>query len=327
MNTLGFESRAAHYAEAEDEAALVALLDHAERHDWPLLVLGGGSNVVLTGDVPGLTVRLVARRIDVIAPPGQEHALVRAEAGVGWDELVRETLARGLPGLENLSLIPGTVGAAPVQNIGAYGVELAERLHSLRAWHRPSRRWREMAAAECGFGYRDSLFKRERGDWIIGSVTFALGPRRPVVASYASLAAELDRRGIARPTHADVAEAVVATRRARLPDPAAIGNVGSFFHNPLVSAEQAERLARSHPGIVRFPQPDGRVKLAAGWLIEQLGLRGRHVDGIGVYERQALILTNEGEGDAAALMRLVEHIVTRVASRYGVTLTPEPHIV
>ena len=177
-------------------------------------MLGGGSNLVLRGDVAGLVVRLVGDAVTTSAPDARGAVRVTAEAGVGWHALVERTLALGLGGLENLALIPGTVGAAPIQNIGAYGVELAERVASVRAWHRPSGRWRTLAADDCAFGYRDSRFKRERGDWIVTAVSFELGPHRPVVAGYASLAAELARRGVEDPTPHDVADAVVATRRA-----------------------------------------------------------------------------------------------------------------
>ena len=327
LNTFGFAGRAERYAEAPDEAALLALLARADDAGWPVLVLGGGSNVVLTGDVEGLVVRVVGRAITCAAPDARGAVRVTAEAGVDWHAFVERTLALGLGGLENLALIPGTVGAAPVQNIGAYGVELDRRLVGVRALHRPSAAWRNLTVEDGGFGYRDSRFKRERGDWIITAATFELGPHRPVVAGYASLAAELERRGVSDPAPRDVADAVIATRRARLPDPEEIGNVGSFFHNPVVPRAEADALSARFPGLVRYPQPDGRVKLAAGWLIDQLGFRGHRENGVGVHADQALVLVHEGGGSSAALLALVARIVDAVRERYGVRLAIEPTLV
>ena len=327
LNTLGFASRAERFAEAPDEATLLALLERAEAEGRDVLVLGGGSNVVLSGDVRGLVVRLVGTSVACSAPGADGAVRVTAEAGVGWHALVERTLGLGLGGLENLALIPGTVGAAPVQNVGAYGVELDRRLVGVRAWHRPSRRWRELGVDECAFGYRDSRFKRERGDWIITAATFELGPHRPIESGYASLAEELARRGVADPDARDVADAVVAVRRRRLPDPARIGNVGSFFHNPVVAERHADALAERYPGLVRYPLPDGRVKLAAGWLIDRLGFRGHRENGVGVHAEQALVLVNAGGGDGRALLALVARIVAAVEEAYGVRLEIEPTIV
>ena len=326
LHTFGFELTAERYAEATDEAALGALFALADRHDWPVLLLGGGSNVVPTDDVPGLVVRFVGDGVDV-HPRGNGVVHVRAEAGKGWHELVTETLEAGLPGLENLALIPGSVGAAPVQNIGAYGVELSERLVSVRALHRPSGLWHELDVAACGFGYRDSRFKREAGDWAITAVTFELGEHLPRVAGYASLAALLAERGIEEPSALDIRDAVVAVRRSRLPDPAVLGNAGSFFQNPLVSRERAEALLARFPDLVHYAQPDGQVKLAAGWLIDQLGFRGHSEGGIGVHETQALVLVHEGGGSAETLLGLVERILVAVEERFGVRLQIEPTLI
>lgn len=324
MNTLRLPSVAEHYAEVSDEAALVTLLDYADTQQLEPFVIGGGSNIVLTRDLPGLVVRLTGEAITCSPPTASGAVRVTAEAGAAWHALVVRTLSLKLGGLENLALIPGTVGAAPVQNIGAYGVELDERLVGVRAWHRPNRAFRELDAADCAFGYRDSRFKRERGDWIITSATFELGPHRPVVASYASLAAELRHRGIETPTARAVADAVIAIRRERLPDPDHIGNVGSFFHNPVVEASEADALSERFPPLVRYAQPDGRVKLAAGWLIDQLGFRGHRENGVGVHENQALVLVHEGDSDGQALMALASRVIDAVHDRYGIVLNVEP---
>jgi len=326
LNTFGFDRRAAHYAEAPDEATLLQRLDDAERAGWPVLILGGGSNLVPTRDVAGLVIRLVERTVDRRPGSMPGGTLVTASAGLDWTTFVDDCVASGLDGLENLSLIPGSVGAAPVQNIGAYGVELADRVHAVRAWHRPSRRWRHLSPAECEFGYRDSRFKCERDDWVITHVSFELGPHRPRVLGYATLDARLAELAIDEPTAADVARAVSDVRRARLPDPARIGNAGSFFENPIVSADDAESLLERFPNMVTYEQPDGRVKLAAGWMIDRLGFRGHNANGIGVHERQALVLVNLG-GDGKALVELVSGIRAAVLERFGVALKIEPRLI
>ena len=326
FNTFGFRQRAERYAEARDETELVELLELAERARWPVFVLGGGSNLVLTRDVPGLTLRLVADRVEFereAAGLAPDAVRVRAGAGVGWHDLVEATLAAGADGLENLALIPGTVGASPVQNIGAYGVELADRIETVRAWHRPTGRFVELAAHECGFGYRDSRFKRERGDWIIVRADFVLGPHRPRVTDYASLAGVLPG-GDRAPSAREVADAVIRVRRSKLPDPTVIGNAGSFFHNPVVDAAAAERLRASHPELVSWALPDGREKLSAGWLIDRLGYRGARRGAVGVHADQALVLVNHGGGTGGQLMALVDEIADAVRVAYGVGLTAEP---
>ena len=349
LNTFGFRQRAERYAEAPDEATLVALLARADARGWPVFTLGGGSNLVLTRDVPGLTIRLVddsvrferdAPDLPAGLPPGAVR--VRAGAGLGWHALVEATLDAGADGLENLALIPGTVGASPVQNIGAYGVELADRIERVRAWHRPTARFVELAAAECDFAYRSSRFKREPGDWIIVRADFVLGPHRPRVTGYASLADALATgepedghedghgpagRAAGEPSAREVADAVIRVRRSKLPDPAVIGNAGSFFHNPVVDAGHAARLRAAHPGLVSWALPDGRVKLAAGWLVDRLGYRGARRGAVGVHADQALVLVHRGGGTGTELLALVDEIVAAVRERYGVVLSVEPVVV
>jgi UDP-N-acetylmuramate dehydrogenase len=241
--------------------------------------------------------------------------------------VVSACIARGWDGLENLALIPGTAGAAPVQNIGAYGVELADRFDSLQAWHIPERRLVRMTAADCRFAYRDSVFKHARPDeWLIVSVRLALPrPWRPVLG-YPDLQrdAELSKSS---PTARAVFDAVCRIRRAKLPDPAAIGNAGSFFKNPLVDARARDELLARFPGLVSYAQPDGRYKLAAGWLIDQCGWKGRSLGPAGVHDRQALVLVNRGGAKAEDVMALAAAIQGDVKARYGVELEPEPVVV
>ena len=326
-NTLALPAHAALFARITATAQLAALVKGGLPGDLRRFVLGGGSNLVLSGDFEGLVLHM--------AIPGRELAgedadawYVRAGAGEDWHDFVGWTLAQGWPGLENLSLIPGTVGAAPIQNIGAYGLEVAERFHSLTACDMESGELVAFDRAACRFGYRDSVFKQEGwhldGRFVITDVTFRLPKRWQPITRYADIAAELAAQKTPTPTASQIADAVVAVRQRKLPDPARIPNTGSFFHNPVVDAAIADRLLVSHPGLPHYPQADGRVKLAAGWLIEQAGWKGRDLGPVGMYEKQALVLVNRGGAtgsDVLALMRAVQH---DVSAEFGVELKPEP---
>jgi len=261
--------------------------------------------------------------------------IVEAGAGENWHDLVATCVEQGWAGLENLALIPGTVGAAPVQNIGAYGVELADRFLSLTAWHVGRRRLVELTAAECQFAYRDSVFKHDApGDWVIVSVRFALPRPWRAVLEYPDLqryfglsgdvSAEAGSRAFAVPTAREIFDAVCHIRREKLPDPAVIGNAGSFFKNPLVDAAVRDALLAQHPGLVSYRQSDGRYKLAAGWLIDQCGWKGKRLGAAGVHDRQALVLVNKGGATAADIMTLAAAVQRDVAARYHVELEPEP---
>jgi len=325
LNTLGLASRSDAFVALRDPAQLPALSALAQAAP-SLLVLGGGSNVVLPERVPGLVARVAFQGVRLVeARP--DAWIVEAAGGESWHGFVSACVAQGWDGLENLALIPGTVGASPVQNIGAYGVELQERFHGLTAWDVRKARFVEMQAADCRFSYRDSTFKHdEPGRWIIVSVRFALPrPWRPVLEypdlqRHARLAA-----GSARAR--DVFEAVCEIRRAKLPDPAVTGNAGSFFKNPIVPAAQRDALAARFPGLVSYPQSDGRHKLAAGWLIDQCGWKGKALGAAGVHDRQALVLINRGGATAADIMGLARAVQDAVAERYGVRLEPEPVVV
>jgi UDP-N-acetylmuramate dehydrogenase len=253
---------------------------------------------------------------------------VHAGAGENWHDFVGWTLANGWPGLENLSLIPGTVGAAPIQNIGAYGLEVAERFHALTAFDMCAGETVRFDREACRFGYRDSVFKQEGwnldGRLVITDVTFRLPKNWSPLARYADIAGELDARGIDIPTPLQVADAVVAVRRRKLPDPMEIPNAGSFFHNSVIEVTMAERLCAEYAGLPRYLQADGRVKVAAGWLIEQAGWKGKDLGPVGMYEKQALVLVNRGGAtgrDVLALMQAVQH---DVREKFGVELKPEP---
>ena len=322
LNTLGLAARAQAFVTLSSPAQLEALSTLAGHYPG-LLVLGGGSNLVLPAQLDSLVAHVAVAGVRLIeARP--DAWVVEAGAGENWHGFVSACVANGWDGLENLALIPGTVGAAPVQNIGAYGVELADRFLGLTAWNVRQRRLVDMSAAECGYAYRDSVFKHDApGTWIIVSVRFTLPrPWRPVL-DYPDLQRQAALTG-RQPTARAVFDAVCDIRRAKLPDPAVIGNAGSFFKNPLVDAATRHALAARHPGLVSYPQPDGRYKLAAGWLIDQCGWKGRQLGLAGVHDRQALVLVNRGGATAADMLALAAAIQRDVAERYQVTLEPEP---
>lgn len=325
FNTFGLAARARRFAELTDAARLPDLcaLPFFEREK--VLWLGGGSNIILRGDYPGLVARLANLGIrETRRAPG--HVWLEAQAGENWHGFVRHTLALGLNGLENLSLIPGTVGASPVQNIGAYGVEAKDLIDTVNCYDLAEHRFVSLTNAECRFAYRDSLFKREgRGRYVITSVVFKLAERFTPRTAYGDLAAVLAASCPGREiTAADVSDAVCRIRRAKLPDPARLGNAGSFFKNPAVPAAQAAALAAAHPAMPRYPQSDGTIKLAAGWLIEQCGLKGRSIGGAAVHDKQALVLVNTGRATAADVAALAALVQNTVAERFGVELESEP---
>lgn len=285
-------------------------------------VLGGASNVVLP---PALDEPVVLMRNKGIEQVGQttDHVLVDVAAGENWHAWVRESLARGWPGLENLALIPGTVGAAPVQNIGAYGVELKDRIEAVQVWDFEVARQRWLSLAECRFGYRDSILKQAAGrHWLVLQVRFALPRQWQAVLDYPDLQGLRDSDAKVSPQM--VFDHVVAVRQAKLPDPAVKPNAGSFFKNPVVSQAQAQALVEQHQGLVAYAQPDGRVKLAAGWLIDQCGYKGWRMGAVGMHDRQALVLVNEGGASAKDVLALADIIVRDVQARFGLALEMEP---
>jgi UDP-N-acetylmuramate dehydrogenase len=325
LNSFGVEARAAGLARVRDLDALPGLLDDPAWRERPLLVLGDGSNVLFTRDFDGLVLRIEAQRIQQSAWEGDD-AVVRVEAGRNWHDFVRWSVDAGFGGLENLSLIPGTVGAAPIQNIGAYGVELDSRIEAVEVHDRAARRFDVLDRAACGFAYRDSVFKREPGRWIVTAVRFRFPPTWTPNLDYAGVRDELAARGVAVPTPASVSEAISAIRRRKLPDPALLGNAGSFFKNPVVTAAQAQALGGAHPGMPSWPAGDGRSKLSAAWLIEKAGLKGHREGDAGVSAQHALVLVNHGAASGAQVAALARRVQDAVQSRFGVPLEPEPLI-
>ncbi len=319
-------ARAAWLVEVPDAGSLPAVLADPRIAGAELLVLGGGSNLLFAAPLDGVALALTGDAVDVVGDDG-ERVVVRAGAGHGWHGFVQHTLSLGLSGLENLSLIPGTVGAAPIQNIGAYGVEIDQRVHAVEAWDRDAGRLVRLAADDCGFAYRDSRFKRESGRWVVTAVEFALSRTPRLQLGYAGIGAELATMGVVEPTPALVSEAVCRIRRSKLPDPAVLGNAGSFFKNPIVPEGQAAGLLDAHPGMPSFTAGPGLRKLSAGWLIDAAGWKGHRDGDAGVAPGHALVLVNHGQASGAELLALARRIAGSVQARFGVALEPEPRIV
>ncbi|HEU4621549.1 MAG TPA: UDP-N-acetylmuramate dehydrogenase [Burkholderiaceae bacterium] len=321
-NTFGLPARAARFAEATtvDEVRQAAALARGQR----FIVMGGGSNIVLAGDLDAFVLRMAIpgrRLIDETA----DVRLVQCGAGESWHDIVRYTLDAGWPGLENLSLIPGTVGAAPIQNIGAYGVELADRFAWLDALELDSGSVVRFDREACAFNYRDSVFKREESKrYLIVSVTLQLPKHWVPELSYPGVVEELRTRGIEDPSPRDVSDAVIAIRQRKLPDWRVLGNAGSFFKNPVVPQSRLDQLLERFPELPHYPQPNGLVKLAAGWLIEQAGWRGVARGSVAVHERQALVLINRGGAHGSDVLALADDIAADVANKFGVRLDREP---
>jgi UDP-N-acetylmuramate dehydrogenase len=328
FNTFGIPARATRYLRVEDPAQLAAVVADPALAALPRLVLGGGSNLLITRDeVESLVLHMALTGKEVVGET-PDAILVRARAGENWHGFVQWTLAQGLGGPENMSLIPGTVGASPIQNIGAYGAEVKDTFHALTAFDFASGAIRTMTAADCRFGYRDSVFKHPEGrELAVLDVTFALPKAWAPNLRYAELARELEAQGIAGPTPRQVSDAVIAIRRRKLPDPAEIGNAGSFFKNPVVSGEHCARLLEQWPDVVHHAQPDGSEKLAAGWLIDQCGWKGKSLGRAGVYPKQALVLVNNGGARGEEVLALARAIQADVQARFGVLLEPEPVMV
>ena len=326
-NSFGLPAVAQSLVRVKSDADVRRVVDHPELGRAPKFILGGGSNIILTRDMPAvvLKVEVTGRRL---VEERADAWIVEAGAGESWHELVAWTLAQGWPGLENLALIPGTVGAAPVQNIGAYGLELKDRFESLDAVDLVTGRSVTLGPEICAFGYRDSVFKHSlAGRTLITRVRLRLPrPWQPVLG-YLDLERRMRETGVSNPSAQQVFDWICAIRRAKLPDPAVIGNAGSFFKNPVDTPEQCRDIIGRDPEIVHYPMPDGSVKLAAGWMIDACGWKGKSVGQAAVYEKQALVLVNRGGAIGSEVMTLARAIQESVYGRFGIRLEPEPMVV
>ena len=326
-NTFRVPARAAMMADVSHPDALPELFDFAMLRDGPVMVLGEGSNLLFAGDFPGVVVCLAMHGARVLRDDG-DSVLVRAEAGLNWNDLVHWTLGRGLCGLENMALIPGTVGASPIQNIGAYGVEVRQFIETVEAFHRGTGQFKRLSNADCGFGYRDSVFKADLESWVVTAVEFRLPRQRELQLDYAGVREELAAMGVDAPRAPHLAEAISRIRTRKLPNPALLGNAGSFFKNPILPSAQAEALAAAHAGVPLFPAGDPSLrKASAAWLIEQAGWKGFREGDAGVAAQHALVLVNHGHATGAQLLDLARRIAASVQERFGVALEPEPRII
>lgn len=325
--TFRVAATAAALVEVDSSDALPELFDVVrDRYGDQILILGGGSNMLLTRDWPGAVIAVGARGAIVVEDAG-DAALVRCAAGETWNDFVHWSLAQGFVGLENLALIPGKVGAAPIQNIGAYGAEVKEFIRTVDAFDREAGRSVRLEAAACAFGYRDSVFKRDPGRWLITGVDFLLPRQRPLRLDYAGVREELAEMGVTHPDAKSVAAAIVRVRTRKLPDPRLIGNAGSFFKNPTVTVDRAEALRAQHPQIAAWPAFEGGMKLSAAWLIEACQFKGLREGDAGVSRQHALVLVNYGNASGAQILALARRIQGAVEATFGVHLEPEPLIV
>lgn len=346
-NTFHIVAKAHALVRIASEQDLLDVIGDPKLARQPKFILGGGSNIVLTGDVKPLVLKIEVKGKRLVQETDKAFVL-EAGAGENWHELVAWSLAQAYPGLENLAMIPGTVGASPVQNIGAYGVELQDRFHSLDMLDLRTGQRHTLDAAQCGFGYRDSVFKHAapedrhvgtepdrvaaagfglRNRVVITRVRFLLPkPWKPELG-YADLARKVQDTGIHTPDPQQIFDWVCAIRSAKLPDPQVLGNAGSFFKNPTVTREQCDDIIQREPRIVFYPMDNGSIKLAAGWLIDACGWKGKSVGNAAVYERQALVLVNRGQATGGEVMTLAGAIQTSVYERFGIMLEPEPVVV
>jgi len=321
-NTFGFDVSAEHLAYLEIKSDVAEFISKAESRKQPWQVFGGGSNLVLAKDLPGYTALMQIKGKSLLKE-SPTHFYVQAMAGESWHEFVKWSLDSGYSGLENLALIPGTVGAAPIQNIGAYGLELEEVFDSLEAFDQQRQEFVTLNKQDCKFSYRHSVFKEELHRYVVISVCFALPKQWQAKLSYAELAKAFATQTSLKPI--DIFNRVCSIRSSKLPDPQVIGNAGSFFHNPVVSDELYQRLKQQFPELVAYPNGQ-QWKLAAGWLIDQCGFKGHKMGQVGVYEKQALVLVNHGGGTGEELLKLAELIKKKVKETFHVSLTVEPVI-
>lgn len=325
-NTFNIDVKASDYAEANDLTELVNFVKEGHLRDKNVLILGGGSNILFSGDFDGLVIRNRIEGIEV-KEQGVDMVLVKAGAGVVWDDLVHHCIDHGYGGIENLVLIPGSVGASPIQNIGAYGVELKDVFHSLEALDVNSGDIRSFGKEECAFAYRDSIFKKElKGKYIILSVSLLLSRDHDPDISYGAILDELKAMGVDRPGIREVGEAVTAIRQRKLPDPEEVGNAGSFFKNPVITEKKYHEIRNRYPDMPSYKGAPGLVKIPAGWMIEQCAWKGQTLGNAAVHDRQALVLVNKGNATGKEVLRLARRIKASVFDEFGIDLEMEVNV-
>ncbi len=326
-NTFGIDVKARYFVEIDSVKTLGDVLAVADQYP-KIFVLSGGSNMLLTGDLNALVLFINIKGIEIVSQ-SEEHIRLKIMAGENWHAMVQWTLENNYGGLENMSLIPGNTGTAPIQNIGAYGVELKDRFVQCEAIHVATHEIRSFNKTDCAFGYRDSYFKNQgKGIYIITSVTLQLTKKKHVLnTSYGAIETELKAMKVAQPTIRDVARAVINIRQSKLPDPKVLGNSGSFFKNPVVTKEEFEVFSNSYPEAPFYEISEQSFKIPAGWLIEQCGFKGKRYGDAGVHEKQALVLVNYGNASGAEIMALATRIIKAVATKFGIAITPEVNVI
>jgi UDP-N-acetylmuramate dehydrogenase len=324
FNTFGISTQASNFARFSTIQDLKDQLNKLNNQE--LLILGGGSNVLFTEDFKGLVLRNEIKGFEITSEDNVS-VIIKSGAGEVWHEFVLKCIDKGFAGLENLSLIPGSVGASPMQNIGAYGVEIKDVFHSLDAYHIETGEIHSFDAVACEFGYRESVFKRKlKGQYIILTVSFKLSKNPSINTSYGAIESELTIMNISNPTIRDVSNAVISIRSSKLPNPKEIGNAGSFFKNPVVDQLIVDEILKTYPNAPNYPSEKGKRKLAAGWLIEQAGWKGKTIDNCGVHKLQALVLVNYGGATGKQIYDLSTAIINDIQMKFGVTLEREVNI-
>lgn len=325
LNTFGLEVKAAYFCTLHKLSGLRRVMQWSAQHPHlPVLFLGGGSNVLFIDDFPGLIVQLRIRTREIMRRD-DHYTYVRAGGGENWHEFVRWTIEQNLAGLENLSLIPGTVGAAPIQNIGAYGVELKDVLYEVQAIDWRTGEIRDFTLEECQFGYRDSYFKSQEPDrWLIIAVILRLPHQPQWHINYAGIQEALQGQVLNAQA---ISDAIIHLRQSKLPDPAVLGNAGSFFKNPLITADQWQHLKAYYPTMPVWQQADGQVKVSAAWLIEQCGWKGKREGDVGTFHKHALVLVNHGQASGVQLWQFAKKIIQSVQATFGISLEPEPKVI
>jgi len=326
-NTFGIDAYARLFATFSSVPELETLLSQSPVNKTDLFILGGGSNILLTKDYDGLVLKNELKGIEVVNE-NDDHWFVRAEAGENWHQFVLYCVAHGYAGVENLSLIPGNVGAAPMQNIGAYGVEIKDVFHELEAYHLYEKNTVRFSLKDCGFGYRESVFKNKyKGQFVITSVTYRLNKRPSFNTNYGAIRQELDAMGITELSIDAISKAVIRIRSSKLPDPNLIGNAGSFFKNPVITGDKFQLLQTQYPGMPSFPVEEGLIKVPAGWLIEQCGWKGFRKGDAGCYSKQALVLVNYGMASGSEIFDLSLDIIHSVLDKFDIQLEREVNII
>jgi UDP-N-acetylmuramate dehydrogenase len=328
LNTFGIDSKAKYLVEIFSVKALQELIQHPVYQSNKHLILGGGSNLLFTKDFDGIVIKTSIKGITLLEQ-NEDDVFVQAASGENWHEFVMHCMKHHWGGVENLSLIPGTVGAAPIQNIGAYGIEIKDVITNVVGIDLSSGAQRSFTNSECGFNYRESVFKQElKEKYFISSITLRLTKKKHHLnTQYGAIQEVLKQLNIVLPTIDDVSNAVIAIRQSKLPDPNVIGNAGSFFKNPTIDKNLFESIRKDHPSIPSYPSDNQNVKIPAGWLIEQCGWKGKRIGNIGVHPQQALVLVNYGDGKGEEIFLLAMKIQSSVKEKFGVTLTTEVNII